>query len=263
MNSPYGSLNNGEEWIDPGWCDWPAAGISYDEFDAMHFEDFNVDTMTHPYTTQDISESALWTDQTTTGYGARLDSTTSTTDNGQTTASLFSTALGAKVDPPYASHDQGIQRQRPRFDGDVYTASWVRGEGHERAGWCGFCSTWHKMRDSAFWYHMHYSHGKHDFACKSSRHLTSRQQASLAQPANLSDLLKLYRRVTKRMACESSVLRAKSGWLWAPAPRHEQAIIDTPTSANSKRLMVDRARDAAEDPKLRSFTFNTPTYGFS
>ncbi|PPJ51803.1 hypothetical protein CBER1_09439 [Cercospora berteroae] len=51
------------------------------------------------------------------------------------------------------------RRQSPRFAGDEYTARWVRGYGTDRAGWCGFCSSWHKLKDSAYWYHMHYSHG--------------------------------------------------------------------------------------------------------
>lgn len=49
------------------------------------------------------------------------------------------------------------RRQTPRFAGDEYTARWVRGEGINRAGWCGMCSSWHRLKDSAYWYHMHYS----------------------------------------------------------------------------------------------------------
>lgn len=64
---------------------------------------------------------------------------------------------------------QTIRVQQPRFEADLYTARWVRGEGTGRAGthpdivharrryrtnastgWCGFCSTWHKLKDSAF-----------------------------------------------------------------------------------------------------------------
>lgn len=53
-----------------------------------------------------------------------------------------------RTDPSYSG--QKLQRQKPRFEGDMYTALWVQGEGTERAGWCGFCSTWHKLKDSAF-----------------------------------------------------------------------------------------------------------------
>lgn len=54
-----------------------------------------------------------------------------------------------RTNPPGES-GQRLQLQKPRFEGDLYTAPWVRGESAERAGWCGFCSTWHKLKDSAF-----------------------------------------------------------------------------------------------------------------
>ncbi|KXT03889.1 hypothetical protein AC578_8946 [Pseudocercospora eumusae] len=64
-------------------------------------------------------------------------------------------------DPPVSTFqgEQRLKRQSPRFSGDQYTARWVRGEGIDRAGWCGVCSSWHRLKDSAYWYHMHYSHG--------------------------------------------------------------------------------------------------------
>lgn len=43
------------------------------------------------------------------------------------------------------------RKQGPRFQGDLYTAPWVRGEGAERSGWCRFCSIWFKLKDSAYW----------------------------------------------------------------------------------------------------------------
>ena len=51
-------------------------------------------------------------------------------------------------------------RQQPaRFTGDLYTPTYVRGDGATRAGWCTICSTWHTLKDSAYWYHMHFAHG--------------------------------------------------------------------------------------------------------
>jgi len=44
-----------------------------------------------------------------------------------------------------------IRRQSPRFEGDLYAALWVSGEGADRIGWCGYCSSWHKLKDSAYW----------------------------------------------------------------------------------------------------------------
>ena len=55
------------------------------------------------------------------------------------------------LDPPDTGN---LQSQAPRFEGDLYTAPYIKGEGVERAGWCGFCSSWHKLKDSAYWYAM-------------------------------------------------------------------------------------------------------------
>lgn len=52
-----------------------------------------------------------------------------------------------KSDPPQ-THD--VERRKPRCEGDLYTALWIQGKGVERAGWCGYCFTWHKLKDSAF-----------------------------------------------------------------------------------------------------------------
>jgi len=73
-----------------------------------------------------------------------------------------------------------LQKQNPRSDTDIYTAPWVRGDGSDRAGFCAYCSTWHRLKDSAYWvrarpplplsppsfanadgnqYHIHYTHG--------------------------------------------------------------------------------------------------------
>lgn len=57
-----------------------------------------------------------------------------------------------RTDPPlFPSSDGTMPRQQsPRFLGDEYAASWVRGSGVERTGWCGFCPTWHRLKDSAY-----------------------------------------------------------------------------------------------------------------
>jgi hypothetical protein len=47
-----------------------------------------------------------------------------------------------RSDPPQGSGHPQALRQSPRFDGDEYTAAWVRGEGSEREGWCGTCASW-------------------------------------------------------------------------------------------------------------------------
>ncbi|KAK3073405.1 hypothetical protein LTR53_005071 [Teratosphaeriaceae sp. CCFEE 6253] len=69
-------------------------------------------------------------------------------------ASMFPSLPQELSVPPFSGH---IQRQKARFEGDLYSATWVCGEGAERAGWCNYCSLWLKLRDSAYWYHMQYT----------------------------------------------------------------------------------------------------------
>jgi len=60
-------------------------------------------------------------------------------------------------------------RQQPaRFEGDLYTPTFVRGDGPTRAGWCVYCSSWLTLKDSAYWYHMHFAHG---ISCQTGKHL--------------------------------------------------------------------------------------------
>ena len=51
------------------------------------------------------------------------------------------------------------RKQSARFEHDLYTPNWVRGHGNSRAGWCGYCTSWHTLKDSAYWYHQHFAHG--------------------------------------------------------------------------------------------------------
>jgi hypothetical protein len=48
-----------------------------------------------------------------------------------------------------------------RSDDDLYTARYVRGAGKSREGLCLICKphTWHKIKVSAYWYHMNLVHG--------------------------------------------------------------------------------------------------------
>ncbi|KAF2767702.1 hypothetical protein EJ03DRAFT_141323 [Teratosphaeria nubilosa] len=67
-----------------------------------------------------------------------------------------------RSDPPETDFVVGVsqpQPQNPRFEGDLYTAQWTRGDGPDRFGWCGYCSSWWRLKDSAYWYHAHYTHG--------------------------------------------------------------------------------------------------------
>ncbi|KAM0720534.1 hypothetical protein Q7P37_004670 [Cladosporium fusiforme] len=60
-------------------------------------------------------------------------------------------------------------RQQPsRWIGDLYTPTYVRGDGSNRAGWCGNCPSWLTLKDSAYWYHKHFAHG---ISCATGAHL--------------------------------------------------------------------------------------------
>lgn len=67
--------------------------------------------------------------------------------------SLFPSPTLPRHEPPTLYHADGqpLQRLSPRFEGDLYQAQWIRGEGASREGWCGHCPSWHKLKDSAYW----------------------------------------------------------------------------------------------------------------
>jgi hypothetical protein len=69
-----------------------------------------------------------------------------------------SLSTDSRLEPTDFKDDPTLQKRDPRWEGDLYTARWVRGDGAERAGWCGYCPSWHKLKDSAYWYHAHYTH---------------------------------------------------------------------------------------------------------
>lgn len=73
---------------------------------------------------------------------------------------VFASTRAAYQDPPGEAPDGQIpQRKAKRSADDLYTPRWIRNHGTQREGWCGWCCTWFTLRDSTYWYHMHYSHG--------------------------------------------------------------------------------------------------------
>ncbi|MCJ1448391.1 MAG: hypothetical protein MMC23_008906 [Stictis urceolatum] len=48
-----------------------------------------------------------------------------------------------------------------RFEGDLYTPRFVRGQGNKREGYCGLCKPgrWLVLKNSAFWYDKSFTHG--------------------------------------------------------------------------------------------------------
>ncbi|KAF2207463.1 hypothetical protein CERZMDRAFT_119045 [Cercospora zeae-maydis SCOH1-5] len=99
--------------------------------------------------------------QTVNGQAAHSLDTSLRHHSGDTASTLIvnSDSRERVSEPPYPGSpaEPVPRRQSPRFVGDEYTARWVRGNGTDRAGWCRLCSSWHKLKDSAYWYHMHYS----------------------------------------------------------------------------------------------------------
>lgn len=53
------------------------------------------------------------------------------------------------------------REQEPRFEGDLYTPTWIRGEGNKREGWCGICKPgrWLVLKNSGYWYDKSFTHG--------------------------------------------------------------------------------------------------------
>lgn len=59
----------------------------------------------------------------------------------------------SRLDPPLddSQPNASLRKQKPRSEGDLYAAQWIRGERSDRAGWCGYCCLWFKLKDSAYW----------------------------------------------------------------------------------------------------------------
>nr|OQO20907.1 hypothetical protein B0A51_13081 [Rachicladosporium sp. CCFEE 5018] len=103
-------------------------------------------------------------------------------------ASLSPKARSGPHDPPTLFYDHQVEAppppslslcssdtlyphpQSPRSPSDLYTPSYTRGTGSIRAGWCSPCQSWHTLRDSAYWYHMHFVHG---ISCATRQRLPS------------------------------------------------------------------------------------------
>lgn len=62
---------------------------------------------------------------------------------------------------PSASAGGTIQIRQKRFENDLYSPVWVRGQGIDREGCCPQCrpQLWLKIKQSAYWYHMNFFHG--------------------------------------------------------------------------------------------------------
>lgn len=54
-----------------------------------------------------------------------------------------------------------IAKKNPRFTGDFYKPTLIRGSGSEREGRCELCNPhiWLNLKRSTYWYHLNFTHG--------------------------------------------------------------------------------------------------------
>lgn len=54
-----------------------------------------------------------------------------------------------------------VVANKVRWEGDMYTPQWIRGEREAKEGRCPVCPTehWFRIKQSAYWYHLNYHHG--------------------------------------------------------------------------------------------------------
>lgn len=76
----------------------------------------------------------------------------------------FLKPIVVRKDPPACDFTRGdnvARRQRPRFEGDLYTPLWVRNHGDLKEGWCDLClePRWLTLKNSAYWYDRNFQHG--------------------------------------------------------------------------------------------------------
>jgi len=69
--------------------------------------------------------------------------------------------LPSKEDRNPEDPDMVLVEQDSRFDGDLYTPRFVRGQGNKREGFCGLCpgGRWLVLKNSAHWYDKSFTHG--------------------------------------------------------------------------------------------------------
>jgi hypothetical protein len=164
MTSSYRNLDSWETWGEYGWTlendslpNDEVFSIDYGDLASYshHEQGLAASDMQHHYTGTpgDLAPAAAYIAPHTNAWGQKSESSMSSPATGSfndaTQLLLSFNHLPPRTVPPDTS---GLQRQDPRSEGDLYTAPFIKGEGVERMGWCSFCSSWHKLKDSAYWY---------------------------------------------------------------------------------------------------------------
>ncbi|KAI7000134.1 hypothetical protein KC360_g738 [Hortaea werneckii] len=100
-----------------------------------------------------------------------------------------------------------LHEQPTRSPNDLYTAQWVRGERTTRAGWCGYCCTWYRLKDSAYWYHMNYTHGISSSGTQYQAPLSLRQSMSSTELEGLCPGCNLWILIGRGVRCRTGYYR--------------------------------------------------------
>ena len=147
MNPSYGSFDgNWIDWPDDVWTQWEAVSSMFEaDFASVITQDTGVLA-----TDSSVDQCGATGAQTLhSSTRPHIDEQTRFNFKQNEGTSMFSNSLTlAKTDPPDCA---SARKQDTLSPGDLYTAQWVRGEGSKREGWCGFCSNWYIMKDSAYW----------------------------------------------------------------------------------------------------------------
>ncbi|KAL7749562.1 hypothetical protein RI367_005118 [Sorochytrium milnesiophthora] len=131
-------------------------------------------------TTSRSSNSPASSTATATTASSSSSSSTTTLATSATAATLATASAAAHCQPlftkdRYVDHDwvasmtrdfrpagsSKMTRQELRWDNDLYTPYWVSGVGKSKQGLCRLClsESWHKIKISAYWYHLNFHHG--------------------------------------------------------------------------------------------------------
>lgn len=142
------------------------SSFSEPDFDLLHYQ-HQCDANAGPQSASLLPEAMMWTVQPESQQTAMQSSPPLRPFDVNALTShppnLFQCT--SRAPRPPAMDDLAVadplhpRKQSARFEQDLYTPAWIRGHGNGRSGWCGYCTSWHTLKDSAYWYHMHFAHG--------------------------------------------------------------------------------------------------------
>lgn len=108
--------------------------------------------------------------------------------------------------------EQVVFGAKRRFEGDAYSPRAVRGKGTSKEGMCPVCDheVWFKIKQSAYWYHMNFTHGISAVTCKPySRPIEYRRLKATYPEDNGTSIMEIEGLCS---ACEQWVMIAVRAW---------------------------------------------------